>query len=283
MLVFVIPLKSRRVSRSWDYVSRLFERCLRSVCNQTSAAFKVIVVCHEKPPIDFDHPAVAYESVDFPVPDSNHHPSLNQDKYRKRARGYILARRFGPTHVMQVDADDCVSNRLAEFVERNPQAHGWFFDSGYFYRDGARRIYLKKQGFHHWCGTSHIFRQDLLKLPKSGNLEDSDLLSLSPIRMKKSLSKMGAPLAPLAFPGAVYVNTKYREGNHSRRDLILDLKQRPGVFLSRAKKQFVQIFKSEPLTEALAEEFGLYPLAASTKREMLDPDAESLSSPNKQQ
>jgi hypothetical protein len=241
-------------------VSRLFERCLKSACNQTSAAFKVIVVCHEKPPIDFDHPAVAYESVDFPVPDANHHPSLNQDKYRKRARGFILAGQFGPSHVMQVDADDCVSNRLAEFVERNPQAHGWFFDSGYFYRDVARRIYLKKQGFHHWCGTSHIIRHDLLKLPETEDIDDSDLPSLSPLRMKETLQEMGAPLSPLPFPGAVYVNTKHGEGNHSRRCLFLDLKQHPKVFLSRAKKQFDHLFRSAPLAEALTAKFGLYPV-----------------------
>jgi hypothetical protein len=247
-------------------VSSLFERCLKSVCNQTSAAFKVIVVCHEKPPIEFGHPAVTYESVDFPVPDANHHPSLNQDKYRKRARGYVLARRFGPTHVMQVDGDDCVSNRLAEFVERNPRAQGWFFDSGYFYRDGARRIYLKKQGFHQWCGTSHIVRHDLLKLPESGNLDDSDLPSLSPLRVKKRLGEMGAPLLPLPFPGSVYVNTKHREGNHSRRELFSDLKQHPGAFLSRAKKPFDQLFRSEPITEALAAEFGLYPFPSSSER-----------------
>jgi hypothetical protein len=282
MLVFVIPLKSRRVARSWEYVSRLFERCLKSVCKQTSAAFRVIVVCHEKPTIDFNHPAVTYASVDFPVPDANHHPSLNQDKYRKRARGFILARQFMPSHVMQVDADDCVSNRLAEFVERNSQAHGWFCDSGYFYRDGARRIYLKKQGFHHWCGTSHIFRHDLLKLPESTDLDDSDLPSLSPLRMKHSLLKMTAPLAPLPFPGAVYVNTKQGEGNHSRRDLFSDLKQHPRVFLSRAKKQFVQLFRSEPLTETLAAELGLYPLPASTKHEIADSPLQNLPSAKKQ-
>ncbi|MGH7766515.1 MAG: glycosyltransferase family A protein [Candidatus Binatia bacterium] len=276
MLVFVIPLKSRRASRSWDYVNRLFERCLKSVCNQTSPAFRVIVVCHEKPTIEFTHPAVTYASVDFPEPDSHHHPSLNQDKYRKRARGFIIARPFMPSHVMQVDADDCVSNRLAEFVARNLQTHGWFLDSGYFYRDGGRRIYLKEQGFHHWCGTSHIIRHDLLKLPENEDLDDSDLASLSPARMRKSL-------LPLPFPGAVYVNSRHGEGNRSRRNLFSDLRQHPRVFLSRAKKQFDQLFRSETLTETLAAEFGLYTLPASTKSEIVDPSPQNLSSAKKQQ
>ena len=267
MLVFIIPLKSRRVSKSWDYVSRLFERCLKSVCNQTAPAFKVVVVCHETPPIEFSHPAVTYVSVDFPVPDSSHHPSLNQDKYRKRASGFILARQFRPSHVMQVDADDCVSNRLAEFVQRNPQAHGWFFDSGYFYRDGARRIYLKKQGFYSWCGTSHIIRHDLLKLPESADLEDSHLPLVRPSRMKEALREMGAALAPLPFPGAVYVDTQYGEGNHARRTFFWKLQNHPTAVLYPARRLFLHLFKSTPITSSFSAEFGLEPLHVGTKRD----------------
>jgi hypothetical protein len=49
MLAFVVPLKSRRVSKSWEYVSRLCERAVRSLCAQTSPNFKVVVVHHESP------------------------------------------------------------------------------------------------------------------------------------------------------------------------------------------------------------------------------------------
>ena len=68
MLVFVIPVKSPLVSKSWNRFSKLFERCIQSVCNQTSPDFRVIVVCNEKPNTQFNHPHIQYIEVDFPPP-----------------------------------------------------------------------------------------------------------------------------------------------------------------------------------------------------------------------
>lgn len=267
MLVFVVPLKSRQVARSWEYVTALFERCLKSICNQTSPDFKVIVVCHEKPEIEFSHPAVAYVGVDFPVPDSNDHPALNLDKYRKRAAGYLHAGRFKPSHVMQVDADDCVSNRLAEFVSRNPRSQGWFFESGYFYRDGARRIYLKPEGFHYWCGSSFILGYDQLKLPESADFDDSALLVLAPSGIKRRAEESGSPLAPLPFPGAIYVRrTKGGEGTHDRRTIFSNLRTQPKTYLHRAKLGWLQLTDSEPIGASVSAEFGLHPLPSETNR-----------------
>jgi hypothetical protein len=45
MIVFVVPPKSSQTFKSWEYTSKLFERCMRSLCNQTSPAFRVVVVC----------------------------------------------------------------------------------------------------------------------------------------------------------------------------------------------------------------------------------------------
>jgi hypothetical protein len=270
MLVFVVPLKSRQVARSWEYVTALFERCLRSICNQTSADFKVIVVCHEKPAIEFTHPAVAYVSVNLPVPRSNDHPGLNLDKYRKRAAGYIHAGQFKPSHVMQVDADDCVSNRLAEFVRQNPRDRGWFFQSGYFYRDGARRIYLKPEGFHYWCGSSFILKYDQLTLPKSADFDDSALPLLAPYGIKKRSEESGAPLAPLPFPGAIYVRrTKGNEGTHNRRTIFANLQTQPRTYLHRAKLGLLQWMESEPISAAVSAEFGLHPLPTATNRDSI--------------
>ncbi len=68
MLTFIIPVKSEKVSGSWDQFSRLFERTLKSVSGQTSDAFRIVVVCHEKPDIAFDHPSIEYIHVDFAPP-----------------------------------------------------------------------------------------------------------------------------------------------------------------------------------------------------------------------
>ena len=260
MLAFVVPLKSPRVARSWDYVSRLFERCLRSICAQTSTEFRVIVICHDQPQIVFQHPAVAYLSVDFPVPDFNDHKALNLDKYRKLAAGFTAAREIGASHAMGVDADDCVSKRLAEWVQQHPKSPGWFFGSGYMYRDGSPRIYRKANDFYYWCGTSNIVRLDHLQLHERIDFESGPLL-FGHAGMKDRLIGLGAAPATLPFPGAVYVQTKGGEANHHRGMLAWALRNEPRWILHQLEQRVIQLFRSERLTPEIVAEFGLYPLS----------------------
>jgi hypothetical protein len=260
MLVFVVPLKSSRVAKSWDYVTRLFERCLRSICAQTSPDFKVIVVCHERPLIEFQHPAVSYTSVDFNLPGFKDLSAQNRDKYRKLAAGFAAARDYGASHVMEVNADDCVSNRLAEWVERNQTSPGWFFESGYIYRDGSRRIFRKAVDFYHWCGTSNIVRYDLLQLPE--RIEHADFRSFGHFRVRENLAGLGAALSPLPFPGAVYLQTKHGEATHTRGVIAWALKhRRPVWLLHQAEQNVLTLLRSERVTPAISAEFGLYRLS----------------------
>ncbi|WP_198954124.1 hypothetical protein [Moorena bouillonii] len=62
--------------------------------------------------------------------------------------GLTYARRFDPTHAMNVDADDCLSKQLAEFVRHNLRGNGWFINRGYKYRDGEDCLYLKRKQFY---------------------------------------------------------------------------------------------------------------------------------------
>ena len=155
MLLFVIPLRSPKVSKSWELVCKLLERTLKSECNQTSPDFRVIVVCHEKPQIEFNHPNVTYLEVDFPVP-AQDYKSKSLDKGRKILWGLFHGRQFNPSHTMIVDADDCVSKNIAELVNQNPQSNGWFVNQGYVYQTGSKFIYLRRKAFNKLCGTSNI-------------------------------------------------------------------------------------------------------------------------------
>ncbi|HEY2991105.1 MAG TPA: glycosyltransferase family A protein, partial [Candidatus Binatia bacterium] len=278
-----IPLKSRRVAKSWQYVTELFERSLKSACNQTSPAFKVIVVCHERPAIAFDHPAVNYIEVDFPPPDSSYVPMM-WDKYRKLVAGVHLARKLGASHVMEVDADDCVSNRLAEWVARKPDFHGWYLESGYLHRDGTRRVYLREKEFHRWCGTCNIVRSDLLNLPDDPAGDISIFSELGHSHLREKLAARGFPLEALPFPGAVYVDTKHGEGTARQKTLLWHLKVYPKGILHPAKKLFLHWVASTPITESISAEFGLYSI-----EQLKDAGAntiaaaQNLSSPQKQQ
>jgi hypothetical protein len=107
---------------------------------------------------------------------------------------------------MVVDHDDLVSNRLAELVASAPEANGWFLDDGYIF-SGGKEVYHYEHMFHKLCGTSHIIRADLLKIPARVDDANSGYIRTwlgSHVFIKDDFEKQGTPLAPLPFTGAVY-------------------------------------------------------------------------------
>lgn len=270
MLVFIIPLKSPKISNSWSHVSRLFERCVRSVCNQTSPDFRCLVVCNEKPDIKFSHPHIEYLEVDLPVikldpkqiykTPRRYCEERNKDKERKILMGMVHARKFEPSYVMPVDADDCVSKRLAEFVNHNSQCNGWFISDGYQYSEGSRRVYLRKGDFNVKCGSCNILRYDLLHFPKNINYDRPRRILPGHHDIKKFMRRQETPLEPLPFPGAIYV-TEHGENNYYQKGFDPDnprLKY-SHPFLTRMKKVY-KIFNSRPLSPTDVAEFSFYDL-----------------------
>ncbi|MCU0534240.1 MAG: glycosyltransferase family 2 protein [Hydrococcus sp. Prado102] len=208
MLVFIIPLKSPKVSSSWETVTRLFERSIRSVCNQTTSNFRVFVVCNEKPKIDFTHPNLTYLEYDFPIPGADY-PSKEFDRTRKVVTGIMQAKALEKTsHIMMVDADDCISNNLAEFVARYPQSPGWVIKQGYWYQEGSRFVRVMRKGFDRYCGTSTIIREDLYDFSNVSNREEIANHFYKYYRhreIKETLEKRNLSLQVLPFKGAVYI------------------------------------------------------------------------------
>jgi hypothetical protein len=249
MLVFVIPLKSPKASKSWEHVSRLFERCIKSVCRQTSPDFKVLVVCNEKPNIEFTHPNIRYIEVDFPLPEPNFKARAG-DKIRKISTGLIYARELEPSHTMVVDADDCVSKHVAEFVNQNPHSNGWFLNKGYLHRDGSNFVFLKRTDFYKWCGTCSIIKYNLHNLPEKVDPDWPDLKNLHcphPL-VVDSMAQQRNPIQPLPFIGAIYVVC------HGENDANFENTIKPKKLLARIKKYLLNY---RWLSRSICEEFGL--------------------------
>lgn len=214
MLVFVIPMQSMSVSKSWERISQLFEKCVRSVCQQTSPHFHAIVVCHEKPDTNFKHSNLSYVEVDFPVPDIISGSAMdivnrkNTDKGRKLLRGLAAAQEFNPTHTMLLDADDRVSNRLAEFVHQHPSANGWFFNKGYLHTPRSYWIYKKSSGFHTMCGSCNIIRNDLNNIPENPEYNRGYgyyKFYIDHEKVINVLAEAGTSLEAAPFLGVVYI------------------------------------------------------------------------------
>ena len=287
MLVFIVPLKSARISRSWSLSNRLFERCLRSICAQTSANFRVVVVCNEKPDIRFSHPSVHYIEVDFPPPFPEPHEKhtggyeygfsrdiarKNADKARKIHTGLDYAASYHPTHSMVVDADDCVSSRLAAFVEKNPQCDGWFFKRGYMYPEGGRFLYYNVRNFYQICGSSVIIAFGL-----------SQALFSNPEFYEHTFDEPppGTALAPLPFPGAVYSmenGDNIYMSSETRQHMQGTTLRRVFSFEIFALLRKLTKYRPAILTASVRREFGVYdisqPASPSNSLDALSPGAE---------
>ena len=255
MLVFIVPLKSSKVSTSWNSVCQLFERCVKSICNQTSKDFRVIVVCHEKPQINFTHSHVEYIEVDFPIPTSKY-DSKEKDRTRKILTGLINAKKLNPSHIMFVDADDCLNRKIAEFVNLNSQANGWFVKKGYLYRNGMNSVRLMRKGFDQYCGTSNIIRYDLFGINQT-KVEDEIVEKIHNNyrhrEIKDTLAQKGAVLEPLPFAGAIYVigngeNIYYENAGIQKKSMSFKTK------LLRMKA----LLDNRLLTKSFRNEFGLW-------------------------
>ncbi len=248
MLLFVIALQSPQASKDWSLVSRLWERTLRSICAQTGDAFRVFLVCNERPKIAFDHPNLTVIEEDFPLPEANT-PSRMRDKWAKIRRGLVAAREYAPAHVMVMDADDCVHRGLAEFAAAHPHENGWLFESGYVRDEGRSWVYARKQ-FDRVCGTSAIVRLEEHDFPSDMYSGGSYFILENGHGVIGDFCRThGRPLAPLPFVGAVYnVGTGENDSGFSLRGW-------------HSKKVFLKkIIHAKWLTKQRREAYGLYDL-----------------------
>lgn len=252
MLIFVIPVLSPKVARSWQRVSKLFERCLRATCGQTSTDFKAIVVCNQKPETEFNHPAIEYIYVDFPPPLSDDFVGKTLDRGRKTLTGLLRAVQFNPSHVMFVDADDCVSKHLAAFVSQHSHHPGWSMKNSYVYKEGARVIYRKQKEFNHVCGSCNIIRTDLYDLtdPINGDADFIFKYYGEHYYIVEATEAKGVTIDQLPFAGTTYIvenGENYFNDNFDR--LIV-----PNHIIDQLKS--LRHYKI--VTHAVRDEFGLY-------------------------
>ena len=261
MIIFVIPLRSQKSSKSWDKVLKHFERCIKSVCNQTNQDFQAIVVCNEKPVINFDHPNIKYVYVNF-LPSEDSLKGKRRDKVSRISTGIIYAAKFSPSHIMVVDADDCISKNIAEYVNSNYRCNGWYINRGYVYQEESKLIYLRRSSFNKWTGTSHIIRFNLLELPESQEKVSMEIGEFyhEHRQIVKRMVEKGTPLEPLPFTGAVYIIGNSENIYQSGFDKLHN--ENKGLFF-RIKDSL----NFRLLTPGIRNEFSLYDIRLDTLKQ----------------
>ncbi len=242
MIVFLVPLKSAKISKSWKVTSEIFEKTARSICNQDCDKFRLVVVCHEKPEIGFESPFLDYIQVDFPAPENDDigYDTKRKDKAKKLLIGAEYSSKFNPSHLMVVDADDFVSNKLASFVDKNADQAGYIFNNGYVYESGSRFLYYLRRHFVHHCGTSIIIKTNLFELLFEDEIYEHRGFTLD--GSSHSLNK-------LPFAGSIY-NRGHGENIFANRNLGRQF-YRDGDFIGYLK----HLSRFRPITSGIKREF----------------------------
>jgi hypothetical protein len=213
MLTFIVPLLHPRNSPSWSQTIAYLRQTVGSIATQNTAEWRAVVVANREAELPRLPTGVEVARVDLsPNPmytrgDGDKEAffeAVRLDKGRRVLAGMLHFERSG--HFMVVDADDLISDRLAPFVAANPDANGWYVDEGYLWEDGGSVLYRRRR-FYRLCGTSHIIRADLYRLPEHADEVPDAYLTRwlgSHIHLRDDLDRAGSPLAPLPFPGAIY-------------------------------------------------------------------------------
>lgn len=269
MLLFLVPLKSAKASNSWENICQLLERTLRSLCAQDSPDFRVLVVCHEQPHLKFQHHAIEFLRVDFPAPNrinyEDEYPlrETRRDQQRKLLTGLLHSQQRPPSHIMLMDADDLVSDRLAAFVNQHKTESGWYIDKGFEYVEGSRQLFPITKRFYGKCGSSHIIRFDILaKVAQTTSPEAVSPRFLHHQQVRRNVEQLGFSLSPLPFYGAIYITDHGDNAWASPGMLIKRYGQTPPAFISFYLRKVLKSFFSKKKDAALIQEYGLYDLAS---------------------
>ncbi len=158
-------------------------------------------------------------------------------------------------HVMIVDDDDFVSNKLAGFVAQNASANGWYVRDGYVWAERSAYLY-RNSDFSNLCGSSHIIRADLYDLPATLEQARDDYIRAmlgSHIFIEGHLRSSGKPLQALPFVGAVY-RVAHAESHSRSRSVLAQYFLEPGLW-KHPRELVRRLFRLTWRTRAVRQEF----------------------------
>lgn len=164
-LAFLIPFASRKVKSKWNIAGAHLQQTLRSIQNSSSGNYRVVVAGHELPEFDvrFDS-RFQFLSLNHPI-QSDHNcytPALVLDKLTKIAAAWNYAKpTWNPKYVMKLDADDLVSSKLVEWLDKRGGEAGYLIKHGWVWRSESRYLLQRTEYFDRTCGSCLIIRSDV--------------------------------------------------------------------------------------------------------------------------
>ncbi len=268
LLGFVVPVKPRAVSVNWQYDCQLLERTLRSICAQTNDSFAVFVIYTDMPEIKYTNDHIHYlhfpyknissgELSDYDTYGNKYYDpdfaSKIMDKIRKLSLGCQHAKEMQCKYIMAVDSDDLVSKDIVAYIDKQAEKGlpGWYINKGYIYKEGSRYLIHKNRNMHMLNGSTHIIREDLIRIPdfNSKAMQDYSFFESHGYLATRLKHQYNVIIEPLPFEGVIYV---LHDQNWS------DISE---WFNINTLKRFVkQLLNLKFNSRLLKSEFGLMPL-----------------------
>lgn len=160
MLQFLIPFKSRSVSKNWGLSSALLRQCLLSLLAQDSDQFQIAICGHDRPSGEalFRHNKVTWIDAPYaPLTADADIDARRVDKRRKQTKLLEHAMRQGAGgHLMFVDADDLLDHHFTARLEGLGPGQSALVRVGYVYSIGDNRFW-RCLNFQKRCGTCGVF------------------------------------------------------------------------------------------------------------------------------
>jgi hypothetical protein len=268
MLGFIIPFRAKSTSNKWEYHCSLLERTLKSVCNQKTSNFKVVLVYSDLPDFAFRHENLIFlhfpfqrltvdEISDFSSYASKHYDAINaanvMDQGKKTLWGVKMAIESGCNYIMSVDADDLISSRIAGYVNINSLTNeaGWVINKGYVIFEGVPFLVKQPYKMNELNGSTHIVRSNIIPIPdfSSTNLWDYNFFAAHGWLNSRIKDEFNEKLRFLPFYGVLY---SINPGSWTWQ------KHHSSV---RGLRKFVKyFFLGRILTGKIRREFSYYPL-----------------------
>jgi hypothetical protein len=225
-MYFCIPFVPRERCLDWDRAVGLLKNTLRTVARQRSRHFSVLICAHDDlRSEDFGGLAIDWIQPDWQVSEAR---GGGRDKYWKLQMLGAEVRRRGGGHVMPLDADDLLSERLVEAVHAIDDPNGIVLTTGYMMDAESGQLAplpgAWPKPFDFYCGSCAIFNMAPEDLPEDRQDEDCRWGRLKSHHVWKRMARdEGRPLTPMPFAAAVYVQNNgvnlHDRRNKERNDL----------------------------------------------------------------
>jgi exopolysaccharide biosynthesis galactosyltransferase PssJ len=261
-LTFIIPVRHQDNAKDWSVLKKNLSETMRSISLQTSPNWNAVIVANQGADLPPLLPKFEVKWVDFAPNQLHEKGSCSQetfyeafriDKGRRVLSGMLHIKPTG--HIMIVDDDDFVSNKLTSFVEQNRASNGWFIKNGYVWSEGTNYVYLYSD-FSNFCGSSHVIRADLYNIPSNFSEASEEYIKRmlgSHIFIHPYLDGEGKPLAELPFIGAIY--RVGHIGAHSKSKGVMSMFFFKKELVKRPKELLRRVMRLRLINRTLRNEF----------------------------